>query len=54
MVPIGSVIPVKKLQDDFVLKQGYEASLVQRALQILVARHEFAHINQQKHLKRIR
>ncbi|KAH9248526.1 hypothetical protein BASA81_013852 [Batrachochytrium salamandrivorans] len=54
MVPIGSVVPTKRLQDDFVLKQGYNAGAVNRALHILVARNEFAYLNQQRHVKRIR
>jgi DNA replication licensing factor MCM5 len=54
MVAIGSVVPTKKLQDDFVLKQGCSPLNVHRALQILVSRGEFAHLNQQKHLKRLR
>jgi len=53
-MPLGAVVPTKRVFEEFVTKFGFTSSAVQGAIQIMISRNELASLNQQKTLKRIR
>ena len=53
-LPIGSSSQTSKLIDEFVVRQGYAQFSVMKAIKVLVARGEMAHMNQQRTIKRLR
>ena len=53
-IPLNQTVSTKKIMDEFILRQGFDQFVVQKAITTMLARNEIQQLNRRKLIRRLR